>query len=310
MAPRSPASTPGDTAFGRIDAPFRQPLAVRFYGRRPARGAAPRPVPLAVHFHGGHFVAGGIARGSAVARLLAEAGAVVVSLDYPLAPEHPFPAAVEAGHRALDWVARHRARLAGAGAPLFLAGEEAGGNLAAAVARMARDRRGPALAGQLLLSPMLDPRLGTCSLRAAGAGAADCAWARGWRSYLPRCDDAAHPYAAPGDAAHARGLPPALVLSAEDDPLRDEALAHARCLDRAGVPAAVRLLPAGAGWPAGLLAPADAAVPWADAVRAHFRAFLQAPRGAAEGPPPDAPGPAVPVAAPTARAFAAAARAG
>ncbi|MEH3085031.1 MAG: alpha/beta hydrolase [Xylophilus ampelinus] len=299
MASRSSSLPCGDTTFGRIDAPFLQPLAVRFYGRRPARGAA----PLAVHFHGGHFIAGGIARGSAVARLLAEAGAVVVSLDYPLAPAHPFPAAVEAGHRALDWVARHRTRLAGAGAPLFVAGEEAGGNLAAAVARMARDRRGPALAGQLLLSPMLDPRLGTGSLRAAGAGGADCAWARGWRSYLPRCDDAAHPYAAPGGAARADGLPPALVLSAGDDPLRDEALAHVRCLERAGVPVAARLLPAGAGWPAGLLAPADAGVPWADAVRAHFRAFLRAPGGAAEGAPPGGPGPS---AAPRARAAAAA----
>jgi acetyl esterase/lipase len=289
MASSAPASPPRDAAFGRIDTPFRQPLAVRFYGRRRGRGTA----PLVVHFHGGRFVGGGIDRGSAVARLLAEAGAVVVSLDYPLAPRYPFPAAAEAGHRVLDWVGRHRGRLAGARAPLFVAGEEAGGNLAAAVARMARDRRGPALAGQLLLSPMLDPRLGTRSLRTAGAGGAGCAWAAGWRSYLPRCDDAAHPYAAPGDAAHADGLPPALVLSAEDDPLRDEALAHARCLDRAGVPVSARLLPAGAGWPGDLLAPAEAPVPWADPVRAWFRAFLQAPRGAAQPLPARPPTAAV-----------------
>lgn len=280
MASRSLPPFSPDARFGRIDTPFRHPLAVRFYGRRPARGA----VPLVVHFHGGRFVDGGIAAGSAVARLLAEAGAVVVSLDYPLAPAHPFPAAVEAGHRALDWVGRHRARLAGAGAPLFVAGEEAGGNLAAAVARVARDRRGPALAGQLLLSPMLDPRLGTGSLRSAGAGGADCAWAAGWRSYLPRCDDASHPYAAPGGAARAAGLPPALVLSAEDDPLRDEARAHARCLERAGVPVQAATLPSGAGWPAGLLAAAAEAVPWGDAVRDRFRAFLRA----AAPPPRDA----------------------
>src|SRR5262245_6279253 len=102
------------------------PHRVRVYGERPHAGAA----PLVLHFHGGHFDAGDLDSGQVVAQMLADAGAVVASVDYPLAPDHPFPAAAEAGHDVLMWLHKHRASLAGAGAALWVAGEEAGGNLA------------------------------------------------------------------------------------------------------------------------------------------------------------------------------------
>jgi acetyl esterase/lipase len=109
------------------------------------------PTPQVLHLHGGAFVAGAPADGCCVAALLRQAGASVHSFDYPLAPDHPFPQAVESAYAVLAGMQPRRRC-----APLYVAGEEAGGNLAAALALMARDRGGPALAGQILLSPMLD----------------------------------------------------------------------------------------------------------------------------------------------------------
>src|ERR1035437_3473643 len=200
-------------------------LGVRLYGRCSAL-AASDPAPLVVHFHAGAFVAGSLDTGSCIPRLLAQAGAVVMSLDYPLAPAQPFPQAVEAGYAALVWAWKTRHKLAGKGAPIFVAGEEAGGNLAAAVALMARDQQEPALAGQILLSPMLDPSMATASLRSADAGSVGCPWADGWHHYLSRLEQASHPYAAPGNALRLSALPPTLLLTARDDPLRDESLAY------------------------------------------------------------------------------------
>ncbi|MFN3673945.1 MAG: alpha/beta hydrolase fold domain-containing protein, partial [Bosea sp. (in: a-proteobacteria)] len=130
-----------------------------------------------------------------------------------------------------------------------VAGEEAGGNIAAALALMARDRLGPALAGQILLSPMLDPCLGTCSLREADAGPVGCHWADGWADYLGSPDKAAHPYAAPVNASRLAGLPPALLISAQDDPLRDEAATYAARLLEAGVVTLHHIQPAPTNWP-------------------------------------------------------------
>jgi len=137
---------------------------------------------------------------------------------------------------------------------IFVAGEEAGGNLAAALALMARDRRAP-LAGQILFSPMLDPVMGTCSLRSAEVGAFGCPWADGWHAYLGSPDKAAHPYAAPLDATRLAGVAPALILSAQDDPLRDESETYARHLRKAGVPVRHHVLPAPTNWPFAFEAP-------------------------------------------------------
>ena len=233
----------------QIDIGQREPLSARFYGRRQGAHGS----PLVLHFHGGAFVGGSLEGGSCIASLLAASGAVVMSLDYPLAPAHPFPQAVEAGYDALMWAWKARHKLAGHDAPMFVAGEEAGGNIAAAVALLARDRHGPALAGQILLSPMLDPCLGTASLRDVHAGPVGCTWADGWHSYLPRLEDAGHPYATPGSVFRLSGLPPTLLITAEDDPLRDETQAYAERLRAAGLFAHEAVLPGPTGWPCSYL---------------------------------------------------------
>jgi acetyl esterase/lipase len=158
---------------------------------------------------------------------------------------------------------------------LFVAGEEAGGNLAAGLALMCRDRLRPKLAGQVLLSPMLDPRLGTCSVRAAEAGTAGCKWAAGWHEYLRTQDTACHPYAAPSAAMRLAGLAPALLLTGPNDPMADEAAAYAARLQSSGVAVVERRISCGAAWPDALLG-AAATPPWADAVRAAASEFFHA----------------------------------
>lgn len=236
------------------------------------RGAAATSV--VVHFHGGTFVGGSLDSSAPVIAALTAAGAVVVSVDYPLAPRSRFPDAIEAGHAALLWAQRQRGKLAGADAPLFVAGEEAGGNLAAAVALMARDRHQPALSGQILLSPMLNPCMATQSLREAEAGKAGCCYAQGWHGYLRSAVDADHPYAAPGLATRLAGLPPTLLLSAQDDPLRDETRAYAQRLREAGVEVSETVLPAPTGWPRSLLCAAADDAPWTSGLRDAVEAFV------------------------------------
>lgn len=258
----------------QIHIALKKPLGVRFYGRRSSALAASAPVPLVLHFHAGAFVGGSLDSGSCIPRLLAQAGAVVMSIDYPLAPAQPFPQAVETGYAALVWAWKARHKLAGKGAPVFVAGEEAGGNLAAAVALMARDQQHTALAGQILLSPMLDPCMATASLRCADAGPVGCTWADGWHQYLSRLEQASHPYAAPGNALRLSALPPTLLLTAQDDPLRDESLAYAERLHNAGrlVHATVLLGPT--GWPGSYLQPASHEAAWAPAVQQQFSSFF------------------------------------
>jgi acetyl esterase/lipase len=229
IAARKAARPAGASPAASLDIP---PHRVRFYGRR-VEGAA---TPLVVHFHGGAFVAGSVDSPSLVAQLLADAGAVVLSVDYPLAPDHPFPSAVEAAYATLRWAHQHRQQLAGKGASLFVAGEEAGGCIAAAVALMARDRHGPSVDGQILFSPMLDANMSTASVRGALGTPAGSEWAGGWRHYLSCPCDASHPYATPIAGTRFTGLPPLLLLSGPDDPLRDEGRTYASRLRAAGVP--------------------------------------------------------------------------
>jgi acetyl esterase len=252
-------------------APDRQ-LDVRVYGRHPE--GAVDPAPLVLHFHAGAFVAGSLDQGACIAGLLADAGAVVISVDYPLAPAHPFPQAVETGYAALVWAAKARHKLAGRNAPLLIAGEEAGGNLAAAIAMMARDQDRPQLAGQILLSPMLDACMATASLRDAHAGPVGCTWADGWHRYLPRREDAAHPYATPGSALRLPGLPPTLLVTAVDDPLRDETRSYAGRLRQAGVRVQEAVLPQATGWPLSYLHTGAEPVAWGDAVGQQFSDFF------------------------------------
>ena len=181
------------------------------------------------------FTDGTLDDGAPIAEALARAGAVVASLDYPLAPVHKFPQAVEAGYAALSRLAHSRNRRS-RDIPLYVAGEEAGGNIAAAVAMMARDRGDP-LAGQVLVDPLLDPCVGTKSMRDADAGyAGKCKYADGWRHYFRTPQDADHPYAAPASARRLAGLPPTLIVAPVGTPLRDEVMAYSKRLAAGGIP--------------------------------------------------------------------------
>jgi len=275
-----------------IELDGREPVPARTYGARAGRVAAGTPArPLVLHFHGGNFACGDLDDGRCVARLLVEAGAAVVSMAYPLAPLHPFPDAIEVGYEALVWLYRQRAKLAGRGAPVYLAGEEAGGNLAASLALIARDRAHPPLAGQLLLSPMLDPCVGTASMREAttdDAEASGCKYFQGWKDYLQRPRDAEHPYAVPGGARRLADLAPTLVLAGQDDPMRDEALAYAKRLHDAGIPVSSQVLASAQGWPEALADPAtaDSACPCSASVLRQFRLFFEQTRPAPAPKPP------------------------
>lgn len=204
---------------------------------------ATEPLPAVVFFHGGGWVICDLDSHDGLCRGIANgAGAAVVSVDYRLAPEHRFPAAVDDCFAATCWVAEHAGELGIDGSRIAVAGDSAGGNLAAAVSLMARDRGGPALAFQLLVYPCLDPDLATPSHREHAEGffltRSGMRWY--WDQYLGSPEDARHPYAAPSRAPDHSGLPPAPVITAQHDPLRDEGEAYAARLAEAGVAATAR----------------------------------------------------------------------
>ena len=218
-------------------------LAARLY-----TPAAADDSGLIVFFPGGGFMADELEAGQTFLRMLAaRTGFRVLASCYTLASAAPFPAAVEDAHAVLNWAAKNRATLGCSGGCLISAGIEAGGNLAAVSALMARDRGGPALAAQLLIMPMLDPGLSSCSMRmmSGGRGAERAAGvcANGYRGYLPRPTDRTHPYASPLQSSRMKSLPPALILSADDDPLRDEAEQYAAKLIASGIKTLVKRLP-------------------------------------------------------------------
>jgi len=245
-------------------------LAIRVY----AGGPVLLDTPLILHLHAGSFVSGSLEMGQTVSTLLAEAGAVVLSADYPLAPRSVFPKALDLLFQALTLVSRKRGKWAGRKSPLFVAGEEAGGNLAAGLALMVRDQRSPALAGQILLSPMLDARLATESVRKAAAGPVGCKWADGWHQYLGTADKACHPYAAPLGCSRLNGVAPALIVTAEDDPMRDESIAYAKRLRACAVSAQDYVLPAPTDWPCTLAEAESLEAGWAGSLRERFAEFL------------------------------------
>jgi acetyl esterase/lipase len=219
---------------------------VRLRRYRPAEPGG--PLPALVYFHGGGFVVGSLDLYDAdCRRIAAEVGAVVVSVDYRLAPEHPFPAPLEDCYAALVWVAEHAGELGVDPDRIAVGGESAGGGLAAGVALLARDRGGPRLCLQLLGIPELDDRMESGSMRTLGADSPITTIANGeisWDSYLGagvRGTDGVSPYAAPARATDLTGLPPALVTAYELDALRDEDIAYAQGLLSAGVPTELRV---------------------------------------------------------------------
>ena len=167
-------------------------------------------------------------------------GLLIASVDYRLAPEHPFPAAPDDARAAVRWLAGEAEALGAAPGRLAVAGDSAGANLATVTARRLRDEGGPPIRFQALIYPVIDSALNTPSYREKGDGfgLSAASMARYWRFYLDGADGR-HPDASPLQADLA-GLPPAFILTVEDDVLRDEGEAYAKALEAAGVPVTLR----------------------------------------------------------------------
>ena len=207
------------------------PIPVRVY--TPAEGKR----PALIYFHGGGFVLGNLDMADRPCRELANlSGCVVVSVDYRLAPEHRFPAAVDDAYAATRYVAAHPDQFGVDADAIAVGGESAGANLAAVTALRARDERAPRLAFQLLVYPQVDFEDESPSMRDFADGhfltRASIDYFAG--HYLAKPADRRHPYASPLHA-DLRGLPPAFIITAECDPLRDQGEAYASQLQRAGV---------------------------------------------------------------------------
>jgi acetyl esterase len=209
------------------------PLPLRTYAPR-----GRRPHPVLVFFHGGGFVLGTLDGFDSFCSLLADgAGCLVVSVGYRLAPEQKFPAAPEDAVAALRWVGAHAGEIGGDPARIAVAGDSAGGNLAAVASQIARDQGGPALVQQVLISPWVDlSSTGTESFRWFGQGSwlstASVLWYRD--HYLADPRQAPLPRASPLLASDLGGLPPTLILNAEFDVLRDQVDSFARRLQAGG----------------------------------------------------------------------------
>ena len=206
---------------------------------RPGAGT----LPLIVYFHGGGWVVGSVALSDNFCRALANAsGCAVLSVEYRLAPEHRYPAAADDAYAATRWAAEHGAELGIDAGRLAVGGSSAGGNLATVVCLMARERGGPKIALQLLHVPVTDNDFKRASyvtnVKGMGLTRAGMEWF--WGHYAPDAAQRDEPYASPLRAKDLRGLPPALFVVAECDPLRDEGAAYAERLRQAGVPVTYR----------------------------------------------------------------------
>ncbi|MFO1095852.1 MAG: alpha/beta hydrolase [Planctomycetaceae bacterium] len=209
-------------------------LPARIYRPTEQRAA----LPIVLYFHGGGWVVGSITSHDALCRrMCGQSGCIVLSVDYRLAPEHKYPAAVDDAFAATRWAAAHAQELGGDPGRIAVAGDSAGGNLAAAVCLLARERGGPPLAAQLLIYPITDYMPDFESYRRNGRGyfleAEAIAWF--WQHYLANATQAVEITASPLRATDLSGLPTALILVAEYDPLLDEGVAYADRLEQAGV---------------------------------------------------------------------------
>ena len=207
------------------------PVPVRIYW--PSEAPA---LPILVWYHGGGWVLGTLDLADATARRLCSLGeCIVISVDYRLAPEHPFPAGVDDSYAAVVWAYQNAKRFGGDSSRIAVGGDSAGGTMATVVAALARDRAGIALAFQLLVYPVTDASMGTASFRenlTYGLTPEAMAWF--YDRYVPAGIDRNDPRISPARAT-LEGLPPAYLLTAEFDPLRDEGNAYAAALRAAGV---------------------------------------------------------------------------
>jgi acetyl esterase len=214
------------------------PIPVRVY-----RPTLDQDLPALVYFHGGGFVICNLDTHDRLCRNLANAsGSVVVSVDYRLAPEHKFPAAAEDAFAATRYVAEHAAEFGVDPNRIAVGGDSAGGNLATVVALMARERGGPSLKFQLLIYPVVDFDDDSPSMREYGQNHFLTRESMEWftSSYVATAVDRRAPYASPWYATDLHGLPPAMVMTAECDPLRDQGEAYGRRLQEAGVAVVIK----------------------------------------------------------------------
>ena len=235
-----PFATPPAPAIGTVrdlaaEGPAGQ-IPLRLY--RPAGVSEATRLPVYVYFHGGGWVIGDLESHDVLCRqLTAESGACVIAVDYRLAPEHKFPAAADDAWAATRWIAAHAAELGVDAARLAVGGDSAGGNLAAVVALMAREAGGPAIALQVLIYPVTDVGAESKSYTDFAEGYMLTRESMRWFTahYLARKEDAVDWRVSPLRAPSLAGLPPALVITAGFDPLRDEGAAYATRLREAGV---------------------------------------------------------------------------
>jgi acetyl esterase len=208
-------------------------IAIRIY--RPS----PEPnLPVTVYFHGGWFFMGDLESHDILLRNLAsKAACVVIAVDYRLAPEHPFPAAINDSNAALQWVATNAGELNVDSSRIAIAGDSAGGALATTVARNVAHMGGPKLLLQALIYPVTDSSLNTASWEefANGPVIEKNNAAQAWAMYVPDPNDRTNPDAAPFYADDFTGIAPALIIAAECDPLRDEVIAYAQKLKDSGI---------------------------------------------------------------------------
>jgi len=207
--------------------------AVRIY-----RPFSEFPLPVVLYFHAGGFVKGDIAYSESFCRKLANgSGCIIISVNYRLAPEHPFPAALDDAYYALEWVHQSAREFGGDPDTLAVVGESSGGNLAAAISLMSYMKKGPSIKLQILLYPQLD-YTHSClshSLFADGYFLTEQALYFYAKQYLPEAVDLKDPYLSPYWTKHHKYLPHTYIITAEYDPLRDEAENYAKELKKAGV---------------------------------------------------------------------------
>ena len=227
---------PGPDVAEVVDGKF--PGALHDLDYRLYRPAGNGPHPMVVYFHGGGWVLGGHDSDDPLCRdLCVRSGAVIVSVDYRHAPEHRFPGAADDAFAALKWLAENTIELGGIPGQLAVAGWSAGGNLAAVVSRLARDEGGPDVVGQLLICPVTDHDMTRPSYvdNAEGYVLTKPLMEWFWDHYVDK-DKRDDPRVSPLKAANLAGLPPAVIAVCEFDPLRDEGIAYAEALEKAGVP--------------------------------------------------------------------------
>lgn len=237
--------------------------------------SGPGPLPVVLYFHGGGWVNGSLNTHDNTSRKIAQYGKVIViAVDYRLAPEHPFPAPTQDCYAALQWASLHAANFGGDGTRLGVVGDSAGGNLAAVIALMARDRKGPKISAQVLLYPATNiATMDTESHKnfATGYLLTRAGIERFNDLYTPNPGDRTKPEVSPLLAGDLSGLPSALVITAEFDPLRDEGEAYADRLKKAGVKTTAKRYP---GLVHGFIA-VPRLLPQAELATAEVGAFLK-----------------------------------